>query len=84
MVLFTLGTSLMERWTGAIGYVTLNELGQEVIVSQIVEGSIYGKAFVVSAVVNAGVVVWGADLFYRGVDRQVVRLGRGIERFLER
>jgi peptidoglycan/LPS O-acetylase OafA/YrhL len=84
MVLFTLGTNLMERWTGAIGYVTLNELGQEVFVSQIVEEAIYGKAFVVCAVGNAGVVVWGADLFYRGVDRQVVRMGRGIERFLER
>jgi len=84
MVLFTLGTNLMQRWTGAVGKVEADGWGgydvvkeNEVLVGD--EGGQYAKAFGMSAVLCGVVVVWSADLFWRGVDVRAVRWARGVE-----
>jgi peptidoglycan/LPS O-acetylase OafA/YrhL len=82
MVLFTLGTSLMERWTGAIGTLSLNEDGTPVVVARVAEKNQYMKAFGTCMVINTVVAFWAADLFWRVVDRRSVRWARRVEEWV--
>ncbi|KAH8775132.1 acyltransferase family-domain-containing protein [Hyaloscypha finlandica] len=65
MVLFTLGTSLQEKWTGAVGKIEWVDNGA---------GDLVG-----CAVVNWMVIFWCADLFWRAVDGRVPGWGRSVE-----
>ena len=42
----------------------------------------YIKAFFVAAVLNVVLVIWVADLFWRGVGRRCVRFARAVERWV--
>jgi len=84
MVLFTLGTNLMQRWTGAVGTLTINEAGARVVVAAVAPSAQYTKAFLVCVVSNTVTVVWCADVFWRVVDSRCVRIARGIEGMVKR
>jgi peptidoglycan/LPS O-acetylase OafA/YrhL len=83
MVLFTLGTQLQERWTGQVGWTDMVENAEGELVEEIVReeynAKVYGRAFVVCALINTVVVFWAADLFWRLVDGRAVRWGRWVE-----
>lgn len=83
LVVFTLGTNLMERWTGAVGKETLNALGQRIVVtSWQASQEQYWKAFLVSVVPITLLVFWGADLFWRFIDRNAVKTARVVENWM--
>lgn len=83
MVLFTLGTGLMERWTGLVGVEQWVDNGSgelvEVVVTQECEVRTWWMAFWACWVVNVVVVFWAADLFWRVVDGRVPGWGRWVE-----
>jgi peptidoglycan/LPS O-acetylase OafA/YrhL len=83
MVLFTLGTFLQERWTGAVGTEQWVDNGAgelvEEVVTQECEAGQWWKSLLGCAVVNWVVVFWCADLFWRGVDGRVPGWGRWVE-----
>lgn len=86
MVLFTLGTYLQDRWTGMVGELKwvdngYGELVEEVVRTEVMEVGSWGyfRAWVVTGCACSVVVFWGSDLFWRGVDRGSVRVGRWVE-----
>jgi hypothetical protein len=86
MVLFTLGTHLQQRWTGQVGKNEWVDNGAGELIEVIVTGKVgattYAMAFVACGVINAVVVFWAADAFWRVVDRRSVGWGRWIEEFV--
>lgn len=83
LVLFTLGTSLQEKWTGAVGKIKWVDNGAselvEVVVSLEAGARVWWRSLVGCAVVNWVVIFWCADLFWRAVDRRVPGWGRSVE-----
>ena len=68
-----------------MGLTEMVENSEGVLVEEIVreeyDAKIYGRAFVVCALLNTVAVFWAADLFWRAVDGRAVRWGRWVEGF---
>ena len=83
MVLFTLGTGLQEKWTGAVGKIEWVDNGAgelvEVVVSLEAGARVWWRSLVGCVVVNWVVIFWCADLFWRAVDGRVPGWGRSVE-----
>ena len=68
------------RGEDAVGMAEMN--GRDEVGVEGIDNWRYGKAFFAAAVLNAIVVLWAADLFWRAVDRRCVRFARWVEAWL--